>query len=186
MPSGPAGPIDKLLRELGFPSDYAAKHALTLQAEVDETWLVEIDRNPTGKSVRLVPAAATAWQDMRAAALHDGIILLPHSGFRSIARQENIIRAKLSAGQPLEAIVRVNTAPGYSEHHTGRAVDIGAPGEPPLEQSFADTMAYRWLKERAGGYGFHLSYPPGNPHGIAFEPWHWCWHPAEDAPPARE
>ncbi|HZX89661.1 MAG TPA: D-alanyl-D-alanine carboxypeptidase family protein, partial [Rudaea sp.] len=25
-------------------------------------------------------------------------------------------------------------------------------------------------------YNFHLSFPRGNAHGIAYEPWHWCWH----------
>ena len=28
---------------------------------------------------------------------------------------------------------------------------------------------------RAGDFGFALSYPRGNRHGIAYEPWHWCW-----------
>ena len=29
----------------------------------------------------------------------------------------------------------------------------------------------------AGAHGFRLSYPRDNPHGIVYEPWHWCWHP---------
>jgi len=103
-------------------------------------------------------------------------VLLPLSGFRSVARQEEIIREKLSAGQPLADILRLVAAPGYSEHHTGRALDLGAPDEPPLEEGFAETAAFTWLVAHAGDYGFRLSYPRGNPHGIAYEPWHWCWH----------
>ncbi len=182
MPSDSAARIDQILCELGFPSDYAARHALALQPEADETTLVAIGKTPAGDDVRLVPAVADAWRKMQAAALGNGITLLAHSGYRSIARQEKIIRGKLSAGRPLAEIVRMNAAPGYSEHHTGRAVDIGAPGEPALEESFADSTAYRWLVQHAEVYGFRLSYPPRNPHGIAFEPWHWCWHPVRDSP----
>ncbi len=120
---------------------------------------------------------------MNAAAAADGIVLLPLSGFRSIARQAEIIRAKLAARQPLAQILRVNTAPGYSEHHTGRALDLGTPGDPPFEESFAQTPAFAWLMHHAAAFGFTLSYPRGNPHAIAFEPWHWCWHPAPAAPP---
>ncbi len=113
---------------------------------------------------------------MGAAAARDGIALLPLSGFRSMARQEEIIRDKLSAGQSLADILRLVAAPGYSEHHTGCALDIGAPDEPPLEEGFAQTAAFAWLTRRAGEFGFKLSYPRNNPHGIAYEPWHWCWH----------
>ncbi|MET0229666.1 MAG: D-alanyl-D-alanine carboxypeptidase family protein, partial [Rhodanobacteraceae bacterium] len=37
--------------------------------------------------------------------------------------------------------------------------------------------AFRWLMRHAKRFGFRLSYPRSNRHGIAYEPWHWCWHP---------
>ena len=43
------------------------------------------------------------------------------------------------------------------------------------EERFARTPEFRWLKKQAGRFGFQLSYPRNNPHGIAYEPWHWCW-----------
>ncbi|HVT32680.1 MAG TPA: D-alanyl-D-alanine carboxypeptidase family protein, partial [Rhodanobacteraceae bacterium] len=36
--------------------------------------------------------------------------------------------------------------------------------------------AFAWLKRHASRFGFRLSYPRRNRHGIAYEPWHWCWH----------
>jgi D-alanyl-D-alanine carboxypeptidase len=31
--------------------------------------------------------------------------------------------------------------------------------------------------QHADRFGFRLSYPYGNPHGMAYEPWHWaCLH----------
>ncbi len=92
-----------------------------------------------------------------------------------IARQAELIRAKLDAGQPLETILQILAAPGCSEHHTGLAVDVGTPGLPPLQERFAETAAFAWLSRHAQGFGFSLSYPRGNLHGIVFEPWHWCW-----------
>ena len=26
-----------------------------------------------------------------------------------------------------------------------------------------------------------MSYPRDNPHGIVYEPWHWCWQPQDAA-----
>ena len=49
------------------------------------------------------------------------------------------------------------------------------PGYQPLDEEFEHSAAFAWLRRNAGNYGFHLSYPRDNRHGIAYEPWHWCW-----------
>jgi D-alanyl-D-alanine carboxypeptidase len=92
-----------------------------------------------------------------------------------VARQSAIIRGKLARSQRIEEILRVSAVPGCSEHHTGRALDLGAPGHLNLDAAFARTREFRWLKQHATRFGFHLSYPRNNRRGIAFEPWHWCW-----------
>ncbi len=123
----------------------------------------------------MTPRAAAAWRRMQAAAAEDGVTLLALSAFRSVARQSTIIRRKLARGQNIEAILRASALPGCSEHHTGRALDLGSPGHLKLEVSFARTQEFRWLKHHAAKFGFYLSYPRGNRQGIAYEPWHWCW-----------
>jgi len=165
--------IATLGRELGIPADYAARRGLALQPEAVE--VVSIGPSPEGRDVQLIPGAAAAWHGLNTAAAQANIVLLPISGFRSVDRQAEIIRDKRAAGIPLDEILRLVAAPGYSEHHTGRALDLGTPDELALEESFALTAAYRWLMIHACGFGFTLTYPRGNPHGIAFEPWHWCW-----------
>ncbi|MSU50464.1 MAG: D-alanyl-D-alanine carboxypeptidase family protein [Opitutus sp.] len=158
---------------LGIPANYGALRRLKRQREA--TRLVSIGRaDDDGRILRATPRAAAAWQRMRTAAARDGVVLLPLSAFRSVARQTRIIRAKLDAGQRIADILRLVAAPGYSEHHTGRAIDIGSPEHIELDEDFARTAAFRWLRRHAGEFGFHLSYPRGNPHGIAYEPWHWC------------
>ena len=128
-----------------------------------------------GRMQRLVPEAARQWQAMVAEADRIGIQLLIVSGYRGFEYQAGLIRKKIEAGQAIEDILRVNTAPGYSEHHTGRAVDIATPGSRPLTEEFEDSRAFRWLGENAARFGFSMSYPRDNPWGIIYEPWHWAW-----------
>lgn len=182
LASQPSARLLALWRELGIPADYLAAHALPLHTEAAEATLVSIGNNDEGRPIRLIPPVARAWRHLHAAAAADGITLLPLSGFRSVARQAELIRAKLAAGQPIADILRLVAAPGCSEHHTGRALDVGSPEDTTLDEAFALTPAFRWLTRHAAAHGFALSYPRDNPHGIAYEPWHWCWHPAPRPP----
>ena len=122
---------------------------------------------------QLTPDTAEAWCAVKAAAASDDVRLLLVSGFRSIARQAELVRSKLEQGQSLEAIPRVNAAPGYSQHHTGRAVDIATPGCPPLTEAFETTRAFAWLTAHAAEFGFAMPYGRDNRLGIGYEPWHW-------------
>ncbi len=173
--------IDELCKSLGIPASYSVDRRLPRQPESPSAQLIEIASAPDRRALRLDKSAAAAWHAMNAAAKASGLVLLPLSGFRSVARQAEIIRTKLAAGRPLAEILHVNAAPGFSEHHTGRALDLGTPGDPPFDASFAQTPAFAWLSQHATTFGFVLSFPHENPHGIAFEPWHWCWHPAQAA-----
>ena len=163
--------LRELHAELGIPADYGAAGGPPVFEEAVE--LVEVGPNLVGRMQRLTPEAATQWTDMVAAADQVGIQLLIVSGFRGIDYQAALIRKKIEAGQSIEQVLQVNTAPGHSEHHTGCAVDIATPGSRPLTEEFEDTDAFRWLESRAIEFGFSLTYPRDNPWGIAFEPWHW-------------
>ena len=169
--------LKKTWAELGLPADYAASRHLRLYREANPRTLVLVGRAADdGQRVRLTPRAAAAWRRMRDAAARDGITLLPLSGFRSVRRQTQNIRRKLAAGESLAAILRFVAAPGYSEHHTGRALDIGSPDSLTLDGRFGRTAAFRWLRRHAGEFGFQMTFPRGNRYGFGYEPWHWCWH----------
>lgn len=166
-----AASILERLKVLGIPETYGIERGLPLQPEA---LVLEVARVVSdGRRIELEPAAAAAWRAMVVAAGSEGITLLLISGFRSVQRQQEILERKLAAGETIGSILRVNAAPGYSEHHTGRAVDIGTPGCPPLEERFEETPAYGWLSRNADRFGFSLSYPRNNPNGIIYEPWHW-------------
>lgn len=160
-----------LHQELGIPADYGREGGPPLFEEAAE--LVDVGPNLVGRMQRLTPLAAARWAEMSAAAAADGIILLLVSGFRSVDYQAGLIRNKLERGQAIEAILKVNAAPGYSEHHTGQAVDIATPGSRPLTEEFEGTPAFGWLTREAARFGFSMSYPRDNPFGLIYEPWHW-------------
>lgn len=169
--------LASLHRRLGIPADYGRSRHLQPYREADVSRLVLVGRAADdGQRVRLTPRAAAAWYRMRDAAARDGHTLLPLSGFRSVRRQTQNIRRKLAAGETLAAILRFVAAPGYSEHHTGRAIDIGSPASITLDGRFGRTAAYRWLRRHAGEFGFVMTFPRGNRYGFGYEPWHWCWH----------
>ncbi len=179
MPSGTL-PLDRLqqrLDHLGLDaSAYAAQTGLPLVAEPAQLQLAGFDRYR--RPLWLTHQAARAWQRLRDAAAADGIALDAISGYRSHDYQLGIFERKRARARGLTVaqILTVNAAPGYSEHHGGNALDIGTPGEPPAEESFENTPAFIWLQRRAAEFGFRMSYPRDNPHGIVHEPWHWCFH----------
>ena len=156
---------------LGITRALLAARGLRACEEADQ--LVLAERGDDGREHVLVPAAAAAWRKLKIAASRDGIAIFIVSAFRSVERQAEIVRGKLERGATLDEVLAVCAPPGYSEHHTGRAVDLSTPGAPALDIAFDRTSAFAWLVERARDYGFFLSYPRGNLAGYQYEPWHW-------------
>ena len=139
--------LRELHTELGIPADYGRDGTRPEYAEATE--LVDVGPNIVGKTQRLTPTTAVQWSAMQQAAAADGITLLLVSGFRSIDYQARLIRKKINAGQQLDQILSVNAAPGYSEQHTGRAIDIATPGSRPLTEEFETSAAFAWLTAHA-------------------------------------
>jgi zinc D-Ala-D-Ala carboxypeptidase len=161
------------LAALGIPDTLVMARGLQSYAETVTLEVAEVGKE--GRQHLLIPPAAAAWQALKSAALQAGVELLIVSAFRSVERQAEIIRAKLEKGLSIEDILTVSAPPGFSEHHTGRAVDIATPGSPPLEVAFEQTVAFAWLCQHAAAYGFILSYSQDNACGYQYEPWHWCF-----------
>jgi len=166
-------------RRLGIPADYASTRRLRLQREPKA--LVSIGEDVHARMQWLAPRAARAFVRMREAAAGDGVALQVVSAFRSADYQLGILKRKLDRGETIAQILTVSAAPGYSEHHSGRVVDLTTPGYAALEEAFESSPAFAWLTSHAHRFGFALSYPRDNPHGIAYEPWHWCWHSRPEA-----
>ncbi len=173
--------VAQTLAELGIPASYGVDTQMPLYAEAGE--LVSIGNDIHGRERQLTPHAAGRWIELQAAAHQDGLALLLVSAFRSLEYQRGIFERKIRAGESLERILKVNAPPGYSEHHTGRAVDLTTPGCAPLAEEFETTAAFAWLVRHAHRFGFAMTYPRENRFGIAYEPWHWA---VQEAPTGAE
>ncbi len=162
-----------LCSALGITAECLKARGLPFQLEARH--LTPVGLGPDGRDKLLHRPAARAWLKMRSAAAKDHIELHLVSAFRSYAFQAALIRGKLQRGASLDAVLCINAPPGYSEHHTGLAVDIGSADSGPLEESFEHTAVFGWLRQHAASHGFAMSYPRGNAQGFSYEPWHWCW-----------
>ena len=113
---------------------------------------------------------------MEEAARKDGVSLMVLSAYRSIEDQQYLFfEVKKERGQDSSTRAEVSAPPGYSEHHTGYAIDIGDADAPDtdLAIAFEETKAFEWLEANAARYSFELSFPEGNEQGVQYEPWHW-------------
>jgi zinc D-Ala-D-Ala carboxypeptidase len=167
--------LDRIYRDLKIEAGHLQNCKLSICEEpsLDQLELADIDFD--GRPFILHKRAAKAWREMQLAAKQAGIFIEPYSGFRSYLHQKNIVKRKLERGKSLDAIFTETAIPGFSEHHTGRAVDICERGHFELEESFEKTTAFDWLSNHAALFGFQLSYPRNNTLGIIYEPWHWCF-----------
>ena len=163
--------LSELWQTLGITSTMVESCRLPLyDTEPD---LVDAGCDVFERRQQMTPHTLQQWQAMKIAASDDDIELQLVSAFRSVEYQCELIRRKIETGIPIEEIVTVNAIPGFSEHHTGRALDLTTPGCEPLSEAFEVTTAFSWLQENASDFAFSLSYPRDNPFGIIYEPWHW-------------
>ncbi len=106
------------------------------------------------------------------------------SGYRDIQKQielvNNSIKKKISKGFSIKdarnSCFETLAIPGFSEHHTGLAVDLYSNNDNSFDTTnFQNTKAYEWLIKNSYKYGFILRYPKDKEHitNISFEPWHF-------------
>lgn len=122
--------------------------------------------------------AAAAWSRLKAAAQRDGVNLTILSAYRSKAYQQGIVNRKKARGQSAKQIYYTSSHPGYSEHHTGFAVDFNS-----LEYSFENSKAYQWLDKNAKAQGWIQSFTreSSRTNGVSYEPWHWKYRGSDAA-----
>jgi D-alanyl-D-alanine carboxypeptidase len=121
------------------------------------------------RGLMLRRAAAEALEEMAVAARAEGITLIASSSYRSYGYQVEVYNRNVrEMGQA--AADRESARPGYSQHQTGLALDFGS-----IDDSFAETGAGRWMVEKAGQFGWSLSFPQGYEEatGYRWESWHY-------------
>lgn len=111
-----------------------------------------------------------ALQTLIKAAAKDKVVLYPGSIFRSTKLQKSIIERKLRQNQPPKIIYHTSSPAGYSEHHTGYAVDFS-----PIDDKFTEHKGYKWLLKNAHKYGWEQTFTKeySEKSGVSEESWHW-------------
>ena len=103
-----------------------------------------------------------------------GINLKIISGYRSYAAQKSVYNSYVTRDGQTRADT-YSARPGYSEHQTGLAADLGhGNGQCDLEICFATSAGGMWLAAHAHDYGFVIRYAEDKTAitGYQFEPWH--------------
>jgi D-alanyl-D-alanine carboxypeptidase len=126
--------------------------------------------------LQLRPEAAEALLALQRAAAADGVVINVISAFRSKDVQRHLFfDVGAQRNQTAQDRALVSAPPGFSEHSTGYAVDLGDGRQPGtnLSTSFESTAAFAWLQSHGARFHFQLSFPRGNGQGVSYEPWHW-------------
>jgi D-alanyl-D-alanine carboxypeptidase len=167
--------LTEIYRGLGITDQLVKSTKLSRHSQPSLENLKVVDIDFEGKPFILTSSAAQAWLQLKKGAEKHEVYLKPFSGFRSYLHQHTLIERHLKNGRALEDILTHIAIPGFSEHHTGKAIDIHANGHPVLEETFEKTEEFIWLSKNAASFGFRLSYPRVNTLGIIYEPWHWFY-----------
>ncbi len=143
--------------------------------QVNPKLLVTIGKSRDDKSTHLArQETVSAYRRMGDAAKVDSVRLYVIWAYRSPELQREQFEGAKRKHGPRNGIKWL-APPGFSEHQTGWALDIGDLDDPEADDNplFERTKAFRWLKEHAANFNFELSFPPGNWQGVSYEPWHW-------------
>lgn len=114
------------------------------------------------------PQAAQALAELQNAAGNAGHAMPTLSAYRSYDYQGTLYNNYVARdGQA--AADTYSARPGFSEHQSGLAFDVGE-----LDNNYGDTAGGSWLREHCHEYGFIIRYPKGKESitGYMYEPWH--------------
>jgi D-alanyl-D-alanine carboxypeptidase len=131
--------------------------------------------SPGADNMQMRAATASAITQLFANAKQAGLNLEVVSGYRSYTYQQTVYSRYVTRSGQTTAD-QESARPGYSEHQTGLAVDIGAAsGKCALEACLGTTPEGQWLAANAYRYGFILRYPADKVTvtGYEYEPWHF-------------
>lgn len=170
-PTTPAKPVAAT-----WPVQISASDATSLTVVVNKKHQLPSSYVPAGLTAyggyQLRSEAANALTRLVSDAAANGYSLKLISGYRSYSSQQSVYNSYVSRDGQLAADT-YSARPGFSEHQTGLAADVGN-GTCDLEICFGDTAAGLWIAAHAQDYGFIVRYPKGKEAdtGYQYEPWH--------------
>ena len=130
------------------------------------------------ESFQVEKKALAAFRALQADLEKEGIFILLDSTYRPVARQEEIWK-EFEEEYGLEYTQKFVAVPGYSEHHTGLAIDVCIIKDGEIindnDKMTAEKEIFSKIHAKLADYGFILRYPEGRDAdtGYGYEPWHF-------------
>ena len=154
-----------------FSVDMLVNKYNSLSSDFEPEGLVEIESKYRNDEIqRGSKVAVDAFKEMYNAAAKEGYGLVINSGYRSYHDQEELCdEYRFWYGDSY--VDKYVSLPGFSEHQTGLAFDIGSTSS----NIFADSKEYQWMVDNAHKYGFILRFSKNGQAitGFRSEPWHY-------------
>ena len=133
--------------------------------------------NTVGDDVEVEVNAYSEYLDLKKELEAEDIHVDLDSARRSVEAQQKIMDS-FTEKYGADYAAKIVAKPGYSEHHTGLALDLYliVDGKDITKNEDLVTYPEIWAKihEKLADHGFILRYLPGKEHltGYAYEPWH--------------
>ncbi len=160
------------------------------QTKLPDDWesIVELDEDidAWGDKVLVEKQALKKYRELKKALLNDenlekmGIEIELDSIYRSVKEQQELWDTWSSdPTKGPEYVKKYVAVPGYSEHHTGLAIDICLRKNGKIiadnDDMIKEKKVFALIHEKLADYGFILRYPEGKDSitGYAYEPWHF-------------
>lgn len=126
------------------------------------------------------------FKKMYEAAKKDNVKLFIASPYRSYSEQATLYNYYVNTDGVKNADT-YSARPGFSEHHTGLAMDLIPEYGLDLD-TFENSDGFNWMQSNAYKYGFILRYPKDKEYitGYIYEPWHYRYVGIEAAKIIKE
>ena len=151
------------------------------QNELPKDWeeTVRLDEaiDIDGDTIQVETEALEKYYELREDLLEEGIDIELDSCYRSVAAQEDLWD-RFTEEYGIDYVKKYVAVPGFSEHHTGLAIDICLIKDGEViddnDAMIAETEIFQRIHEKLPEYGFILRYLDGKDDitGYAYEPWH--------------
>ena len=165
--------------EEGYQIDYLV--LVNKQNQLPEGWEGALEtvtvQNSLGDDVEVEKRAYDAYLELKADLEKDGVKVDLDSARRSVAEQQRIVD-DFTKKYGEDYVKQYVAVPGYSEHHTGLALDLYLNIDGKDVYLNEDMVEYPevWAKihEKLAAHGFILRYLEGKEDitGYSYEPWH--------------
>ena len=154
------------------------------QTKLPDNWedIVELAdaKDAWGDDVKVEKEALKEFYELQKELEEEGVYIELDSIYRSVAEQQDLWdRWSADPEKGPEYVKKYVAVPGYSEHHTGLAIDVCLKKNGEIiadnDDMIAEKVIFAKVHAKLADYGFILRYPKGKEDitGYSYEPWHF-------------